>query len=354
MADEILYKDNTNAEKKKNKLYYSDFAKEMGHPVELINRIDDLTTSVKNDLKDLLSSTNGNNLVGNVDRKYCGKSFNDNSVWIGAFFEKKVELRVGFWISDDINEVSNGYLPKLLNSNLPFSAEYAKIDDGYWIYIKVDSLLSNDSEKEQAKVQIEKIFHKVFEKKVKNIENNEFANSWKWPFVLLSVLIGLLIFFIIGFDFSFTSDFRESSDIQKDIPSEYQNQDSFNNSYNCEIISDKTKKTFNKPHHIKIIMTNNDSKWAICIVLSVSIICLTVICIISMIVYKKCCKTCNKMQELSAIREKIDSFENDVFDYETEKKTTSNNGNTVKEEITKHKNLKSNLYKSLIETLGEI
>ncbi len=118
-----------------------DFAKAMNCSIELINQIDDLTDS-----KSLNNLNNKSKFKGNVDRGYCGRSFENDTIWIGCFFERPYgfKLMVGFWIPSDVAKIKNSYFPNLLKSHRFLFAKYAKKDeDGYWFYVKIDDFLLN-------------------------------------------------------------------------------------------------------------------------------------------------------------------------------------------------------------------
>lgn len=146
-----------NKELKTNKLK-KNFAKVMNCSFELIERIDVLTNSI--------NLNNKCKFVGNFDCRFCGRSFKNNKIWIGGFFERLsgVQLMVGFWVSDTVFckcKYGINYLPKLLKSHYSFFGEYVEIDDGYWLYVKIDSFLQNGCDIHYAKKQIEDILNDV-------------------------------------------------------------------------------------------------------------------------------------------------------------------------------------------------
>ena len=117
--------------------YISEFAKAMNCSIRILNNLDYLTQKLSNDYK----IDKYRKLVGNIGCRYCGRWYEDNSIWVGLLFDRPVgnKLAIGFYIdSKKTEDEKHIKISQLLSSNYNFYAEYAEIDKGYWFYIFLD------------------------------------------------------------------------------------------------------------------------------------------------------------------------------------------------------------------------
>lgn len=162
MGDMLIENKNSRRGSYSKKYLKELFAKEINCTVSLLNNLNELIKVVFEENKDLM-------LIGNNECRYCGRSNDDKSIWVGIIFEKLIghKLAVGFFIyeTNKKEEDSSGDIiikrDKLLTAHYNYLTEYAEIDGGYWFFVYVDCSLENYCSIYTASNEIKKIIKDV-------------------------------------------------------------------------------------------------------------------------------------------------------------------------------------------------
>lgn len=101
-------------------------------------------------LKNRLNKQPFNNLTlmaddhffGNISCRYCGQSFNSNSIWVGLYFNnitftQDYKLVLAIWEGNDDNNIKKSLSDALVS----YKSQYFKPVDERWIFVNLDNYL---------------------------------------------------------------------------------------------------------------------------------------------------------------------------------------------------------------------
>ena len=107
---------------------------------------------------------------GNISCRYCGQSFNSNSIWVGLYFNnipftQDYKLVLAIWEGNDDKNIK-----KLLSDALvSYKSQYFKPVDERWIFVNLDNyLLVCDTDGAALKDEIERKVSKILKVTTQN------------------------------------------------------------------------------------------------------------------------------------------------------------------------------------------
>lgn len=122
----------------------NDFADFMGVSLDVINALEELTD---------LGIAEQTELQGNLQFKYCGRTYLNGHMWAGLKFfpfSDTCKLSVGIWESYQGKKLRATHI--FQSKHLSYFAESIPIDGGYWLYTPLDENLlkiKNDLSKKE-------------------------------------------------------------------------------------------------------------------------------------------------------------------------------------------------------------
>ena len=143
----------------------SEFAKAMSCSKKLLDNIDLLTKKVT---VNIFHKEENDLLVGNIGCRFCGRWYEDKSIWIGLLFDRTLnyQLSIGFGVKPTGSKKDNTTyikVEKLLSDtfHLNYHVEYIRTEECYWFYTFLSNSIENYCSILSAFEEIENILNQI-------------------------------------------------------------------------------------------------------------------------------------------------------------------------------------------------